>query len=494
MLVLLLSGVARGSLKLVTDGDDSALANSEAVPRATAKDIKRVGSASSSRSSQQMTPWNWHRQLRQTPNTSDAPQTRRLQQRRRNPGVPRVSRPGAAQRRGRAGGRSRNRRRPAAGRRPPQEQITRGGRFVSDNVLLDIHRRSLTSAIADPRAGNVRQRPGTECDLYAEFEPMYYTTVTRTASTVIHFSSNCMRTTSLAVENVFGTNRNINWAYHPRKLYLNIVGNLYEVTYSRPRVIDRRDILRSLRYSRANVGRTFSPPRNIRLGWRNSVYLAPQVPNSLTTATLNRFAGLRGYWRCQTRPRRFSNYNTRIRLRRAAISKFRKQGFSNREIQRLIRGNQFGPRATAMQNIESPEQVAGLVSRASRPQPQRRRRQPAARPRPRNLEVKQTGEGENLADSSMDGQPGNPSRKMQGGIAQQIQGAIRSVTQGRGRPAGTRRRRRGRRGTRRRPQARRQVSRFELEEERQRLEERRFIRQRLRNNFIWELVTVCTLR
>lgn len=479
MLVLLLSSRVLGSLKLVTDGETNApSAHQNSTPGSTSKDTKKVGLTQNSHNSAKTSPWTWQR---------------KLQLRRR----------GTKKSRGRAG--RGGRRRPAVGRAPRQEPITRGGRFVADAVLLDIHRRSLRSAFADPRAGNVRQRPGTECDLYAEFEPMFYTTITRTASTVIHFSSNCMRTASLNVENVFGANRNINWAYHPRKMYLNIVGNLYEVTYSRPRVIDRRDIIRSLRYSRVNVGRTFGAPRNIRLGSRNSVYLAPQVRNSMTANTLRRFARLRGYWRCQTRPRRFRNYALRIRRRRAQINKLRRQGFSNHEISRLIKGALFGPRVSPNHNLETPEEVAGIAPvrttrrnrrRRTRRRPRRQRR-PAQAPRPRNLEVKEVGGQANANQFSGSDSPtesGAPDRKMQGSIVQQVQNEIAKFTRGRVSPQGTRARRRGRRGTRRTPRPRRQVSQFEREEERQRLEERRFIRSRLRNNFIWELVTVCTLR
>lgn len=476
MLALLLSSRALGSLKLVTDGEPTSNSpDQNATPGAPFKDTKKVGLAQASRASSKTSSWNWQRKLQmRRPKKSRAPKTRR--------------RPAGRARGGRRGG-------APIGRARRQEPITRGGRFVSDSVLLDIHQRSLRSSFADPRAGNVRQRPGTECDLYAEFEPLYYTTITRTASTVIHFSSNCMRTTSLNIENVFGRNRNINWAYHPRKIYLNIVGNLYEVTYSRPRVIDRRDIIRSLRYSRANVSRTFGAPRNIRLGFRNSVYLAPQIRNSMTTASFRRFAALKGYWRCQTRPRRFSDYALRIRRRRAQIIKLRRQGFSEHEVSRMIKGALFGPRVSAFNNLESPEQVAGIVPiTKSRPQKRRRRgsRRRAQPPRPRNLEVKEVGETSGLSRNGPDSQEeGSPDRKMQGSTAGNVIRQVKNLA----RPSvGTRGRRRGPRGVRRPRSQPRQVSQFEREEERQRLEERRFIRSRLRNNFIWELVTVCTLR
>ncbi len=396
--------------------------------------------------------------------------------------------------------RRRKARRPSVGRRPRMEPITPGGRFVTDAVLLDIHRRSLMNAFADPRSGNVRQRPGTECDLYAEFEPMFYTTITRTSSSVMTFSSNCMQPVTLNVENVMGRNRNINWAYHPRKVYLVILGNLYIVNYTRPRVIDRKDIIRSLRYSRANIQRTFAAPRNIRLGRRNSVYLAPQARNSLTTANLRRFQRLRGYWRCTTRPRRFSQYTRRIRRRRAMISKLRKQGFSMREISRMIRHSQFGPRASSTKNIETPMQVAGLAPLRAR---KRQRRRKSTRPRPkkktkrsrkvkpRRLEVKQIDGTDQ--DGSLSDNTESVSRKTQQTVVGRTTNAVRSHTKSRQANPVNKRARRRRKG-KRRPQRRRQVSMYEREEERQRKEDRRFIRTRLRRNFIWELVTLCTLR
>lgn len=374
-------------------------------------------------------------------------------------------------------------------------------RPVSDKTLVDIHTRTINGPLLDPRAATARQQPATQCDLYAEFEPMYYTLITRTASTVIHFSSNCLPRTTLNVESIFGQNRNINWAYHPTTFYLNVLGNLYQVRYSRPRVIDRRDILRSLRYATANIVGTFNPPANIDLGSQNSVYLAPHVANSFTPAGLRRMRNLRGHWSCQTRPRRFSNYQNRIRLRRIRVNKLRKDGFSEREVSRLIRGMPFGPRANRFANVETPRQVAGLdpmtPTPAGRPavRAQRRGQRRQAPARPRNLEVTEAKSGE-AALSDTNTEPGDPdsqnNRNLQS-ISSRVQSAINQHQRSRGR-SGTRNRRRGRRSRRpqrRRPQA---VSRYEQEEERQRLENRRFILQRLRNNFIWELVTVCTLR
>lgn len=461
---LLFLGQATGSLKVVADDD----------PPASLAKLKKNRSAEGHSKSTQKTSA-WPRLSPPEASSKKVKTARKLQTRRRRS------------------------RRPAVGRRPRMEPITPGGRFVSDAVLLDIHRRSLNNAFADPRSGNVRQRPGTECDLYVELEPMFYTTITRSAATVMTFSSNCMQPATVTVENVMGRNRNINWAYHPRKVYLVVLGNLYIVDYSRPRVIDRRDIIRSLRYSRANVQRTFAAPRNIRLGRRNSIYLAPQVPNSLTAANLRRFSRLRGYWRCTTRPRRFSNYANRIRRRRAQINKLRKQGFSTREISRMLRGKQFGPRATSTRNLETPMQVAGLASLNAprRSRRRRSRRRPARRSnrrrgaKPRRLEVKELN-GDASNGSLSDNANGSP-RKTQQSVTSRTTNAVRGHTaSSRANPVNNRARRR-RRATRR-PRRRAQVSIFEREEEKQRRENRRFIRTRLRRNFVWELVTVCTLR
>lgn len=455
--LFLLSGVARASLKVVTDQDDGALA-----AHSEAKATKKVGVEASAR---------------------------KLQRRGANVLPRRQRRP--------------------ANRRPNQPRPQRGPapavRMVPDSTLVDIHERSLRSPFLDPRAANVRQRPGTECDLYVELEPMFYTLITRTAATTMHFSSNCLnQRTTLNVESVFGTNRNINWAYHPTTFYLNILGNLYEVEYSNARVIDRRDILRSLRYSRANIRGTFNPPSNIRLGSQNSIYLAPHVANSLTAAGLRRFRNLRGHWSCVARPRRFTLYQNRLRQRRADIARLRKQGFSTREIAQMINGKQYGPRASQTSNIETPREVVGLGTTRRPPRRRRTRRRATQRrrPRPRKLEVSQTDKSQNeQGDAQQQSDVNDPQRNLQGNS---IMGRVQSAVSQHVGPAGilggnprtgTRNRRRGRRPRgRRAPRGPRAVSRYELEETRQRNADRQFILDRLRRNFVWELVTVCTLR
>ena len=464
--VLFLLGSVLGSLKLVTDGGLSDQSPSNKLSKKSKLTVKKSGG---------MSHWPGLSKSKVTLPSSlkEVKQSRKLQSNRR-------------------------RRRPV-GRGPRMEPITPGGRFVSDKVLLDIHRRSLTSSFADPRSGNVRQRPGTECDLYVELEPMFYTTLTRTSSTVMTFSSSCMSRVTLNIENVIGRNRNINWAYHPRKIYLSLFGNLYIVDYSIPKVTDRKDVIRSLRYSRANVQRTFSAPRNIRLGRRNSVYLAPQRSNTLTRANLRRFSRLRGYLRCRTRSRRFSIYSTRIRRRRAMIARLRKQGFSTREISRMIRGSQFGPRATAQRNIETPLQVAGLAPLTTRRRPSRRRstkkrrRSSTKKPTPRQLEVKEVSDKQEDSPLSTLNESGQP-RKTQSVTSRTSEANSRHTSNHNSNPANTRGRRRKRPKTLRPRRPRRPQSPFEREEERQRRENRKFIRSRLRNNFVWELVTVCTLR
>lgn len=498
LLTLLLTlGVVRGSLKLITDSGMSLEGKTEAGQTSSGlKSTKRVGRGAQSRKLPV---------VKTTATAGDETdlkaQERKLQ--RRRPGAQRgrkrARRPGTLQSRLRA---MRNRLRKAGmapiGRPPRAEPRSANGRFVSDRILLEIHRRSLISTFADPRAGNVRQRPGTECDLYVEAEPMYYTTITRTTSSIMHFTSNCMPTQSVNIEAVYGRNRNINWAYHPRKVYLSILGNLYRVNYSRPRVIDRHDIIRSLRYSRARVLGTFNAPRSIRLSRRNSVYLAPQIRNSFTQAALRqRFNNLKGHWRCQTRPRRFSQYAMRIRRRRAMIARFRKQGFNTREIARMIRRNQFGPRVVGNMNVETPREVAGLPPLLQQGRRRRRRRQPrrARRARPRNLRVKEVGpqaaEASAQPNETVDKEP-RKTQSISDRVSNEVRRFVRSPNASTANP---RRRRRGRRPPRRRVRRTgRQQNQFEINEERQRLADRRFIRNRLNRNFISELVIVCTLR
>ena len=381
-------------------------------------------------------------------------------------------------------------------------------RFASDREILDIHRRSLVAAFGDPRAPNVRQRPGTECDFYAEFEPFHYTTLTRTASTTIHFSSNCMRRTTINVETVFGRNRLLNWNYHPTRLFLNIFGNVYEVRYSQPRVIDRHDMMRSLRYTRGVLLNSFRTPFNLNLPRQNSVYLAPQVAGSFNNFNMRRFQSLRGHWRCRMRPRRFSDYNGRIRRRRVVIERLRERGFSNREINNLIGARRFNPpngrRAphdelaeilaegdhetanpgpSAPQTAQSALQTAANAFQTATPVNQ-----------PRNLEVIGQNEQKNVnLEEGLSGDLNNTGRKTQ--VIPNRVSEEQIVPRGRDNPTGsTRRRRRFRPRSRRRRRGEEPMTPFEIQEERQRQQERTFILNRLRRNFIHELVMVCSLR
>lgn len=370
-------------------------------------------------------------------------------------------------------------------------------RFASDREILDIHRRSLVSALGDPRAPNVRQRAGTECDFYAEFEPFHYTTLTRTASTTIHFSSNCMRRTTINVETVFGRNRLINWNYHPTRLFLNIFGNVYEVRYSAPRVIDRHDMMRSLRYTRGSLWNSFRTPFNLNLPRQNSVYLAPQVAGSYNNFNMRRFRSLRGHWRCQMRPRRFSDFAGRIRRRRVVIQRLRARGFSTREIRNLIGRRRFDPTGHVVH-----DELADILSEANNAGTERNQTCPPiqshiVRPdlptsQPRNLKiVDRTEDGNVKLEEGLSDSINNVERKTQA-IPNRVS-EEQIVPRGHANPTGSRRRTRRQR-RRRGIGTEEPMTPFEIQEERQRQQERTFILNRLSRNFIHELVMVCTLR
>ena len=370
-------------------------------------------------------------------------------------------------------------------------------RFASDKEILDIHRRSLVSARGDHQAPNVRQRAGTECDFYAEFEPFYYTTLTRTASTTIHFSSNCMTRTTINVETVFGRNRLINWNYHPTRLFLNIFGNVYEVRYSSPRVIDRHDMMRSLRYTRGSLWNSFGKPFNLNLPRQNSVYLAPQVAGSYNNFNMRRFRSLRGHWGCQMRPRRFSDYAGRIRRRRIVIQRLRTRGYSTREIRNLIGRRRFNPTGRVVH-----DELAEILSEANNFKAKKSQTYPPVQPhivrphlpqsQPRNLKIVDRTEEDNVKlEEGLSDKINNVERKTQG-IRNKVSGE-QTVPKGRANPTGSRRRTR-RQKRRRGIRTEASMTPFEIQEERQRREERTFILNRLSRNFIHELVMVCTLR
>lgn len=413
------------------------------------------------------------------------------------------------------GGGRRRRRTPVVARR---NRRNRRRRTVSDRVLLRIYRVMLTRQFGHPDSGFVLQRPGTRCSLYAEFEPFFYTTVTRSVSTTIHFDSNCIRRTTINLETVFGRSRFVSWNYHPTRMFLNIFGNVYRLDYRRPRVIDRTNIMRSLRYTRARLRHASRRNQQLRLLRRNSMYLSPQIRGSYSQINVRRIRSRRGHWRCVTRRIRMQDFRGRVRRRRRIVTRMRRRGWTDREIARMIRRNQFDPprghrfrRRGPFHDVLNPQHHANLtLFDPPRDQQNRRRRRPARRARqerpqgdqpvrPRNLEASDYSKTDESAFQTKDSSnpdrnarviipPLIPEQRAPNGI-QNPTGSLRRTRdlQGRGRRIGRRRRRRRRNLRDRR-------SPFEIEEERQRQAERRLILGRLRRNFIRRLVLVCNLR
>ena len=334
------------------------------------------------------------------------------------------------------------------------------GEYTPDKEIMNIHSQSMTLPFGDPRAKRVTQEPGTECDLYIELEPFYYTSLTRKSTMSIEFSSNCIPRTSLELEVNYGDNKLVNWNYHPTKIYMNLFQNTYEIRLKSNNVIDRNDILKAMQYTRAEVSASNQKNREISLTRRNSIYLPPQILDSFNSFNLKKLEELKGLWECKMIPKRFSDYNGRIKRRKVTIEKMRKKGFTDQEIHGLIKENLFeseGDESTphsvsyiqALMNEHEELKLAKLKAELEE--------QAKKNPKPRKLE-NQNDRNLSKKKKRDKGETGKKGKR----------GSIEKKDKSK--------------------------SQLEIEEEKQRKEEGKQIHERLKQNFIYELVIVCAIR
>lgn len=92
------------------------------------------------------------------------------------------------------------------------------------------------------------KKPKEECDLYLSINPLYYIQITRRMRVPIMISSNCYGTKEVFLEvNIKKENR-INFDWHPTHLNLFFWDNLYTIDFSRPKVLDKIDIMITKEY------------------------------------------------------------------------------------------------------------------------------------------------------------------------------------------------------------------------------------------------------
>ena len=310
--------------------------------------------------------------------------------------------------------------------------------FYNDEEILQIHKMMLSLPFGDPRANVAMQRQGTDCDLYAEFEPFYYTPLIRKSMATINLVSNCMERISINLEVSYMDNRLVNWNYHPTKLVLNLFGNTYKLIYRKPKVIDRNDILKSIEYPQATLLLDNNTKMNLELRKMNSIYIPPHIKNSFNPFNLHKLQRLNGFWQCRMVPRRFRDYKGRIKRRRNFIDTMKSKGYTNEEIHRVTRNMAFEVADKRGMDVNV---IDELINEHNFLQEQKSK--PMAR------ELKST-------DKNKPNKKRNKHQKKKRTLQKKTS--------------------------------------IEVEEEKQRIEEGRMVMKRLNENFINELVIVCSIR
>lgn len=149
--------------------------------------------------------------------------------------------------------------------------------------------------------------PSLECDLNIQLFPLFYTPITRVSQLRLSFTSNCFSERLRVFETNHFADRRINWNYHPTVLNLMIFGNWYRVTFSNPRVVDRYDVMRALRYRTATIA-TGNQVVTVDLRFRNQISLPQQIFTSFRRQNFARFRQLPPTVNCTTVARRTFNF------------------------------------------------------------------------------------------------------------------------------------------------------------------------------------------
>ena len=128
-----------------------------------------------------------------------------------------------------------------------------------------------------------------ECSLAVEFFPLEYTIVTRSLSTRIRFSSNCMRMRDFTLEAFFSFKRRIQKKHHPQMIKLSIYKNIYTINYGNMNVIENGSIMQRLQYGSAVIAPgQFGTPITVDILQDNRIILMERVQNSYNLSNLKK--------------------------------------------------------------------------------------------------------------------------------------------------------------------------------------------------------------
>jgi hypothetical protein len=146
------------------------------------------------------------------------------------------------------------------------------------------------------------------CDLSMELYPYFYIPVIRASFFRIGFSSSCFRKRDYQFKVFYNESKFVNWNHHPTTLKLNLFGGHYEIKYSKPKMIDEFDIIKSLMYETAEFEGSMNPVREIDISDQNQIFLDPQIENIFNPFNINKLKSIKGSILCTTEIRRFKHW------------------------------------------------------------------------------------------------------------------------------------------------------------------------------------------
>ena len=140
-----------------------------------------------------------------------------------------------------------------------------------------------------------------ECDLTMEVQQLYYIPIVRASTFKLGFSSACLTKREINFQIYHDDNKHINIYHNPTKINLHLWGNKYFIKYSKPAIIDKHDIMKSLEYKEALLTPLLSFKSGFKIDTttRNDIFLDPQIDNTFNKYTILKLANVEGIVRCK---------------------------------------------------------------------------------------------------------------------------------------------------------------------------------------------------
>ena len=173
-----------------------------------------------------------------------------------------------------------------------------------------------------------------ECLLSLEAYPFYYVSITRSSNFRLKFASNCLIARDINFEVYYNMTKFINFNYHPTTVILNLWGNKYKLVYTRPKIVDRYDVMRSIEYQRVSIKNLLTDANDMFTRQTNFTMLDPQKKDTFNTFNIRKIAQTKGSVRCKTKIVRPFDY-----IIKKIMSREKKKFFAKKKKRRLKQMN-----------------------------------------------------------------------------------------------------------------------------------------------------------